>query len=85
MPDLAGEAGGEKSLARADRAADHVAHRQHVGLAGADGRGGVLQLLLGRLVAGDHRKIEAALHELQQAAGFGLDQFLLALRSGTSS
>ena len=41
--------------------------------------GRVVELFLGRLVAGHHGEIEAALHELQQAAGFGFDHVLLAL------
>ena len=45
--DLAGEAGGEESLARAHGAADDVAHREHVGSPRAQGGCGVLQLLLG--------------------------------------
>ena len=64
--DFAGETGSEERLAGAHGAADHIAHRHHVGAAGADGLRGVVEALLGRLVAGDHREIEAALHELEQ-------------------
>ena len=77
--DLSGKAGDQKRLARADRAADHVAHWQNIGAAGAQRRRRVTQFLLGGLMPGDGRKIEAALHKFQQPARFGLDQILLAL------
>src|ERR1019366_2622882 len=49
-----------------------------VGLSGAEGRRGVLQLVLGGVVAGHHAEIEAALHELQEPTGFGFDEILFA-------
>jgi hypothetical protein len=62
---------GDADLASAHRAADDVAHGNHVGPAGADGLGGVEQFSLGRRLARHHRKVEAALGEFEQPAGLG--------------
>ena len=78
-PDLAGEAGDEERLARADRPGDEVAHRHHVGAALLDGAGGVAEVRFGLGVPGHHVERVVGLDELQQAVGLGLDQLLLPL------
>src|SRR6185369_9923257 len=67
--DLAGEAGGEERLPGANGTADDIAHGHDFGLAGANGAGGVVEFLLGGLVAGNHGEVEACLDEFEEAAG----------------
>src|SRR5208282_2177290 len=63
--DFSGEAGGDEGFSGADGAADDVAHGENVGVAGADGGGGVLEFAFGLVVAGDEGEIEAALDEFE--------------------
>src|SRR4029077_14894369 len=62
---LAGKAGSDERFACAYRAADYVAHGQHVSVSGLDGSGGVLELLLGHVIAGNIRKIKPALNKFK--------------------
>src|SRR6478609_591342 len=77
--DLAGEAGGDERFAGAYGTANHVAHGQHVSISGLDGGGGIFELLLGHVIAGDIRKIKPALNKFEQPAGLRFDQFLFAI------
>ena len=49
-----------------------------VGLAGAQGGGGIRSFFLAGSLPATMREVEAALDEFEEAAGFGFDQVLLA-------
>src|SRR5205085_12149494 len=65
---LTSKAGGNKGLAGAYRATNHISHGQHAGVAGMDGLGRVLKLSLGLIISCDIGKVKAALHKFQQPA-----------------
>ena len=71
--DLAAHALGEERLARADRAAEQVAHRHAVEGAALEQRRVLAQPRLGGLVADDRVERPLRLDELEQAAALPLD------------